>query len=331
MKKNKLEMASQLVGLIVQGFAIIVFFITVLLVFDRHAVCSFYEIPPTYSSLDPVSIIPLIPFLLPILIISIAIIRDSEEYLDEEEFFDEVIKDSEGFFDKVIKASKGFFDKVVSHLNDKSAGFITKSIIDIGIAFIFIIIGSILCNKYKFSAQILIDSSKFLFCPLIYKSLCMLAYMISWIAVSNSIIHIKHEYYFNKRALEAASKDGASSAIVVKGKLSAVRIKLVAMICVLLLLLTSYVNMTKITVLTSKKNYGIVEIGNEKGTHLYAIVLDLDQYYVLEPIEEDGEEITISTERYIYKERDSVEVTQRFFQRVYMNWYTESVPSDYKQ
>ena len=235
------------------------------------------------------------------------------------------------FFDKVIKASKGFFDKVVSHLNDKSAGFITKSIIDIGIAFIFIIIGSILCNKYKFSAQILIDSSKFLSRPLIYKSLCMLAYMISWTAISFFIIHIKHEYYFNKIAIEAASKDGASSAKVVKGNLSAVRIKLVAMICVLLLLLTSYVNMTKITVLTSKKNYGIVEIGNEKGTHLYAIVLDLDQYYVLEPIEEDGEEITISTERYIYKERDSVEVTQRFFQRVYMNWYTESVPSDYKQ
>ena len=303
MKKNKLEMASQLVGLIVQGFAIIVFIITVFFVFGRQATCSFYEIPPTYSSLDPVSIIPLIPFLLPILILFIANIRDSEEYLDE----------------------------IVSHHNDKSAGFITKSIIDIGIAFIFIIIGSILCNKYKFSAQILIDSSKFLSRPLIYKSLCMLAYMISWIAMGFFIIHIKHEYYFNKIAIEAASKDGASSAKVVKGNLSAVRFKLVAMICVLLLLLTSYVNMTEITVLTSKKNYGIVEIGNEKGTHLYAIVLDLDQYYVLEPIEEDGEKITISTERYIYKERDSVEVTQRFFQRVYMNWYTESVPSDYKQ
>ena len=97
MKKNKLEIASQLVGLIVQGFAIIVFFITVLLVFDRHAVCSFYEIPPTYSSLDPVSIIPLIPFLLPILIISIAIIRDSEEYLDEV-----VPHHDEGFFDEIF-------------------------------------------------------------------------------------------------------------------------------------------------------------------------------------------------------------------------------------
>ena len=135
MKKNKLEMASQLVGLIVQGFAIIIFIITVFFVFGRHATCSFYEIPPTYSSLDPVSIIPLIPFQLPILILVIVFIKDSGG------FFDEVVPHhDEGFFDEVIKDSEGFFDEVVSHYNDKSAGFITKSIIDIGIAFIFIII-----------------------------------------------------------------------------------------------------------------------------------------------------------------------------------------------
>lgn len=66
----------------------------------------------------------------------------------------------------------------------------------------------------------------------------------------------------------------------------------------------------------SKGDYSIVESLNNTKDQQYAIVLDLDNYFVIEPIKDNGSEIVIDISRFMYIRKENVMVTHKKYSRV---------------
>ena len=84
--------------------------------------------------------------------------------------------------------------------------------------------------------------------------------------------------------------------------------------------------------LTAKTQYGVVEIVDDNDKlQKYAVVLTLNDYYVLEPITENGDEMTINTEWYLYKRKDNFKVYQKHYMKVFTDNYSTKAISELKE
>lgn len=74
---------------------------------------------------------------------------------------------------------------------------------------------------------------------------------------------------------------------------------------------SSWVVTGRVITLNDNTNYGIVENVNAVNTQEYAVILDLEDYFVLLPTEEKQDELIIKTGQYMYKSKDNTLVTQK--------------------
>lgn len=325
-----MEKTSQLISLVVQAFAIIALVVTVVLVLQRKAVCSFYELPTTYSSLDPVSVIPTVTaILVPIIIIIFLLPIVSSSYEEEEQKSDS-IEDRKNKKAEERRISREIFESTL--YSSIKVRLTVKSTMDIWILMIYAF-GSVMITFFinniimgRMQSGMLMNVLMAIFIVFFYTSLFFVG-VLFW-------VHLQEEYnnVLNKNDEIKKNTLGEKKRPVnhTKGSINLFIPKVMLFLLIVFWVLSTAFNLIETMRLTLTYQYGIVEMKNtEEQYQSYAVVLDTNEYYVLEPIEENGDEMTISTERFIYKEKDNVEVIQRHYRKVFINRYSLAIREKY--
>ena len=80
--------------------------------------------------------------------------------------------------------------------------------------------------------------------------------------------------------------------------------------------ISSIVVTAKVGILTLNNRYGIVESSEDGHLPQCAIVIDLENYYIMEPAREVDGDLIIETGQFTYAGKDDVVVTLRRYDRV---------------
>lgn len=146
-------------------------------------------------------------------------------------------------------------------------------------------------------------------------------------------IHLREEYsYYLKTVIRKrnnAEKDINYSLHKSFGRSDYIRAKIIVFFLIVLWVLVASINLFETVRLPLISQYGVVEIQNEGGDQLYAVILNLDDYCILEPIEENGDDMVISTESCVYKEKDNIVVIQRYYNKVLVDRYSITAKEQY--
>lgn len=97
------------------------------------------------------------------------------------------------------------------------------------------------------------------------------------------------------------------------------RTKLIFFCISILMVLFSVITIYETVRLTMKSWYETVEIKDDEGiSNQYIIALNLNDYYVLKRLVNDDEKLIIDTNEYIFKEKDNVIVTHKYYPNLYV-------------
>lgn len=393
-KSNKIVgTTTKFAEMVVQVIALGTFFCTLILVIDRAAVCSFYNIPATYVSLDPVSAIPVIGVFYPIIIIlgilgsrlyeCILIIKEAiplllnaiKEYIEKrkEKKNSETIRDDKEINKKEadestskpnigennIESEHEINDVQLAHDNESpyskvdddasNKGINKKDIVDTWVRTIkdwleiihydidnvnskialeefikhsiVIILGlKILIIIIKAENSIAIFGTRFFSDVISVFCFIAAAFAVFFGKIFFRSIKREHKYSLKKHHHNNNNKHNNKSSKSTRTYPSFFKIKLGFFFLTTLVVFSSTITLYETIHLTLKSSYGIVEINDNGTINQYAIVLDLDDRCVLERIVKDNDnEIMIDTSTYIYKEKDTIKVKQKSYQKVYIN------------
>lgn len=327
--KNEMSVVTEFVGLLFQFFAIIALLVTIIIVIDRYIFCQYYEIPVTYSSLDPISVVPIVVITLPIILYFLLTISFEYKKLEPRLIpYYKLISLIKGAFLFELKLRK----KIITREKHKEVETAIPLASVAALAMLIILLIEVWYKKSSFivseeKSVPLRDVSLFL--------LLVLCFMMLTKACKILMLHAHNEYYLYRKSLEQNDNetniDIKESLIRKQAKqLRSAWIKIIVVFVTIIFMVSSIINIFRTTYLAQKHQYGIVEVKNEDIVQTYIVVLDLDNYYVLEPVEEKDEEIVIVTGKYIYKAKDDVEVFQRYYTKVVIDRFSDRIREKYK-
>ena len=343
------ESASQYLDLVIKSFAIITVATIVILFVSRFIICIYYNLPIIYSSIDIIRALPAaLAILFSLLVISLhpstspllgnlfTVIKASRTNDNEE--IEKVVEDIELYsgmpsvlrmmnsllIDKVVKSILNKLpknnDKVKKDENKKGLVNHRK-------------------NKRKYSSEVLIDFAVSIAVALLM--VCLFLYgepsfittfnlspgTIAGIKAIAVIIVMLMELYYAISTFRSLrrdvirfyiDKDKKGEKTKEKRKINRKELSKNMAFYTLFVLcaLTIGVMLFGLLLVTEKKQYDIVEIEAGQKTESYAVIIDLDDTFVLQPIGENGNELTIQTNEYMFVSKNNVKVERKSYDEV---------------
>ena len=336
-KDNTTEKITQIISLIAESIAIVGLFITLLLFISRFITCLYYGLPTVYNSL---SLLKSIPTGLYIVfgcycgvVSSVFLLDDYNNNMEENDDKDgnNTFKMTGAFWISALVFAHKSFSRIISKANKAetknrkkrvinaikkcSKRVVEKStprstfirlpsliIILIGLDIIWMDIYQILAQHEMRIMIILCEAAVFLF--LVYVGFIYESYVIHFLKKISNLSQQRSKSTEIERS--DTNEEIPQKSIDLKIKYKTIVVGALIILYISAVAVTSFVFS-----LTSKHKYGVVEMVDNHSAQQFAIVLDLDDYYILEPVNENNSNLVIDTEKYMYIDKNSVMVTQK--------------------
>ncbi len=322
---------------------VILFIIIVLLFANRITVCTFYELPVVYNSLDPLRLLPLViifMFFLVILLLCSDRFRSSFDYVDynnkennnpNSESNDRITQPRDNtIFESIAKVLVGdsssrnavqkfifsFWSKVHRMVCTPENDTIKESVIMKYIYMLaFCLVVQFSCFTRWVTGSIIIVED--MATPSALDLLNYVTFVL--IVVSQAMIGYKFMKQWNKKVANLSLSNDEGRRKNVEKEMRKTKIQLIVFFILLFSTLSLWVASTESLFLRGKNSYDLLYIEEKNNVNSYAVILELDEFYVVEPVEENEDDLMINTGHYMYKEKDNVLVSRKRYKKVVIN------------
>ena len=323
--KNTLGTISQWVSLAVQCYVIIGVVMMVFTFEERAITCFYYRLPLIYNSLEIIRSLPIITliflfifhtivwsyaYLFSIKVERIAKLLKKEASDADSDFFTFV---NEVFFNgEIRKLVPEFVLTLRKKMKNKAAGKAKKQLNSRLLLFFIIIIevpSSIIWGWYTSSTS---SRGIYTYWDIIGGVGFLAVTIIKMMLLGKCFIELIKNYanYEKEREINSASNHKYQQ------RTNQLR-KETALFCLLVIITaSSWVTTSTISHLVDNLNYDIVEIIVGGESKSCAVIIDLNEFYLLQPIEEKNDELIINTLQYMYVEKNNIIVTRKSFSKV---------------
>ena len=139
------------------------------------------------------------------------------------------------------------------------------------------------------------------------------------IVVSQAMIGYKFMKQWNKKVANLSLSNDEGRRKNVEKEMRKTKIQLIVFFILLFSTLSLWVASTESLFLRGKNSYDLLYIEEKNNVNSYAVILELDEFYVVEPVEENEDDLMINTGHYMYKEKDNVLVSRKRYKKVVIN------------
>ena len=331
LNKDAMSTTAQLIGLSVQSFAIIALATTLFMFVDRLVVCTFYQLPIVYNSLDLIRAVPVAATVLFLLFYSLFIllgfsmvandIKSVSSRLRVKIGTVSIKKDNKilaslkhkltsiNKYESKTRIQKETNNKKLKNKQDDKASEIKEDILNLQLA-IFV---NIICTViWRYFLSTPLSEKSYFYLDNIGGMCLSIACIIEIVYMRLILKKMRNEvaHVLNKRKIVDYSGNMDTSR-----QDAAIWKKITMCIICLFVLVCSCIITLKAVYLVDKSTYGIVEISNNDA-QAYAVVLNLDEHFVLEPVEEKDNELIIKCGQYMYKDKNELLVTYKKYGKV---------------